>query len=72
MIEVTLTKTALSYTSSVAGLIEATYSETDLIDNYSVHFVTNRGVLLFNVLQHTFNGQSFDYASDLITYIETL
>ena len=74
MIDVTITSKDLSYTASVAGVINAQYNreEIEMVDAVSIHFATDRGVLLINVLQYSFNGQVFNNTVDAITYLETL
>ena len=74
MIDITITATHLSYQDSVIGSIDTDYNreETEMVDAVSMHFVTDRGILLINVLQYSFNGNSFGNTTDAITYIQTL
>lgn len=74
MIDITITSTHLSYQDSVIGSINTNYDreETEMVDAVSMHFVTDRGVLLINVQQYSFNGNSFGNTTDAITFIQTL
>jgi hypothetical protein len=74
MIDITITATHLSYQDSVIGSIDTDYNreETEMVDAVSMHFVTDRGILLINVLQYKFNGNSFGNTTEAITYLQTL
>lgn len=74
MIDITITATHLSYQDSVIGTINTDYNreQNEMVDAVSMHFVTNRGILLVNVLQYSFNGNSFGNTTEAITYIQTL
>lgn len=74
MIDITITSTHLSYQDSVIGTIDTDYDadQVEQVDNASIHLVTDRGVLLINIVQYSFNGQFFTDSTDLITYIQTL
>lgn len=69
MIDVTINQTYLNYLT-----IAASYDRDniELVDDYSIHINTDRGVLLFNVSQLTFNGQSFTNSIEAISFIQTL
>ena len=74
MIDITITSTHLSYQDSVIGSIDTDYNreETEMVDAVSMHFVTDRGILLINVLQYSFNGNSFGNTTEAITHLQTL
>lgn len=74
MIDITINATHLSYQDSEIGSIDTDYNreETEMVDAVSMHFVTDRGILLINVLQYSFNGNSFGNTTEAITYIQTL
>ena len=74
MIDITINATHLSYQDSVIGSIDTDYNreETEMVDAVSMHFVTDRGILLINVLQYSFNGNSFGNTTEAITYLQTL
>lgn len=74
MIDITITSTHLSYQDSIIGTIDSEYEreQNEMVDAVSMHFVTDRGVLLINVLQYSFNGNSFGNTTEAITYIQTL
>lgn len=74
MIDITITSTHLSYQDSVIGTIDTDYDreQNEIVDAVSMHFVTDRGILLINVFQYSFNGNSFGNTTDAITYIQTL
>jgi hypothetical protein len=71
MIDITITPLQLSYSSSVMGLFSAQYQrdEIEIVDDFSIHISTDRGVLLFNVDQYSFNGLSFTNSIDAIAFI---
>jgi hypothetical protein len=71
MIDITITRTELSYLSSVIGLFSAQYQrdEIEIIDDFSIHILTDRGFLLFNIDQYSFNGLSFTNSVDAIAFI---
>lgn len=74
MIDITITATHLSYQDSVIGKIDTDYDreQNEMVDAVSMHFVTDRGILLVNVLQYSFNGNSFGNTTEAITFIQTL
>lgn len=74
MIDITITATHLSYQDSVIGTINTDYDreQNEMVDAVSMHFVTDRGILLVNVLQYSLNGNSFGNTTEAITYIQTL
>jgi hypothetical protein len=74
MIDITITSTQLSYSSSVIGLFSAEYQrdEIEIVDDQSIHIPTDQGVILINVGQFTFNGLAFSNSVDSLALINSL
>jgi hypothetical protein len=74
MIDITITRTQITYSSSVMGLFSADYQrdEIEIVDDYSIHIPTDQGVILVNVGQYTFNGLAFSNSVDAVALIISL
>lgn len=74
MINITITPTEISYVDSVLGSVSYQYNRETIeqVDAVSMHIETDKGVVLYNVLQYTFNGQFFSNTTDCIGYIDSL
>lgn len=72
MTNVTINSGSVEWDSSVAGHIEASLTGCELVDDMQIHLHTDKGTYLFNVVQWTFNEQSFSTSDSAITYIQTL
>jgi hypothetical protein len=74
MVNVTITTNQISYTDSVLGDVSYNYNRetVEQVDAISIHIETDRGFKLYNVLQYTFNGQSFTNTTDFIGYLDSL
>jgi hypothetical protein len=74
MINITITPTEISYVDSVLGSVSYQYNcETiEQVDAVSMHIETDRGIILYNVQQYTFNGQFFSNTTEAIGFINNL
>ena len=74
MIDITITPTTLTYVDSVLGSVSYQYDRETIeqVDAVSMHIETERGVILYNVLQYSFNNQTFTNTTEAIGFIQTL
>jgi predicted phosphatase len=74
MIDITITPDQISYVDSVLGSVSYQYIRETIeqVDAVSMHIETDKGVVLYNVLQYSFNDQSFTNTTDCIGYIDSL
>ena len=74
MIDITITTDQITYIDSVLGSVSYQYNcETiEQVDAVSMHIETDRGVILYNVQQYQFNGQSFTNTTEAIGFINNL
>ena len=74
MVNITITPDQISYVDSVLGSVSYQYNRETIeqVDAVSMHIETDRGIILYNVQQYTFNGQSFTNTTDCIGYIDSL
>jgi hypothetical protein len=74
MINITITPDQISYVDSVLGSVNYQYNRETIeqVDAVSMHIETDKGVVLYNVLQYSFNGQSFTNTTEAIGFINNL
>ena len=74
MIDITITPTTLNYVDSVLGSVSYQYERQTIeqVDSVSMHIETERGVILYNVQQYTFNNQTFNNTTEAIGFINNL
>jgi hypothetical protein len=74
MIDITITPDQISYVDSVLGSVSYQYNRETIeqVDAVSMHIETDRGIILYNVQQYTFNGQFFSNTTDTVGYIDSL
>jgi hypothetical protein len=74
MIDITITPTEISYVDSVLGSVNYQYNRETIeqVDAVSMHIETDKGIILYNVQQYTFNGQFFSNTTDTVGYIDSL
>jgi hypothetical protein len=74
MVNITITPDQISYTDSVLGSVSYQYNRETIeqVDAVSMHIETDRGIILYNVQQYTFNGQFFSNTTEAIGFINNL
>jgi hypothetical protein len=74
MIDITIIPDQISYIDSVLGSVSYQYNRETIeqVDAVSMHIETDKGVVLYNVLQYSFNGQSFTNTTETLALINSL
>jgi hypothetical protein len=75
MTNVNITNTSIQFYSTVAsGEINAQLIEPnwELVDEQSIHIISEAGVYCFATTSTTFNEQQFDNSEDALTYLNSL
>jgi hypothetical protein len=75
MINVNITQTSVQFYSSVAdGEIDAQLiaPNWEIVDEQSLHIISEQGIYLFATTSTTFNNQQFDNSDDALAYLNNL
>lgn len=71
MIQVTITANTIKFKTDFIDL-DSVLEGYELVDEYSIHFITGMGVFLLNVDECKFNGNKFNTAAQLELYLVNL
>jgi len=69
MIDITLEIQKIKFQSSVSGIVDTSLESAEVVDELSFHIITELGVFLINVTQHTINGIQFPTSSEAVFFI---
>lgn len=77
MVDVTISDGRVRFVSSVLGAVDGAFNAVELVDESMLHLVTGTEETgptthLLNVVQFSFNGQTFSGALDAVSYIESI
>jgi hypothetical protein len=72
MINIQIEGGAVSFVSSVMGLINTNLLGAEFVDETRFHLATENGVHLISVLQFTVNNITFESSQQAVDYISTL
>lgn len=69
MIDITLEGGYVTFTTSVLGAVASNVELCEVVDEFSLHLVTNVGTFLINIEQFTINAIKFSTSTEAVTYI---
>lgn len=72
MSNINITATNIEFTSTASGWLLLTEPRWEQVDEYSLHLVTEQGVYLISLTEHSINGSTYSSSSDAIAYLNNL
>lgn len=72
MTNVSITTNSVEFTSTASALIALIEPKWDEVDANSFHLITEQGVYLITLTEHSINGTTYTSSSDAIAYLNNL
>jgi hypothetical protein len=72
MSNINITSTKIEFTSTASGWLLLTEPRWEVVDETSLHVITEHGVYLISINEHKINGKTYTSSSDTIAYLNNL